>query len=303
MENLFIVPQSNYGIIACIENNEIIKYGAVDIPYQSKSVVSDNLLVITICLGKKELKIHTLSGMLLKTFNQVNFRCIAIKGNVVYLGGQNNDKEFGSVELFAIEDLDKFNFPLRQINIPMDLRFGKSIDDILIVDNKLILVDNVEFPKYLFEYDITEPSKPIHTSTTDLENNGTYEHIIKGDANKNWLILFSKSAGMFGKSTFITIKGKTSERLDFHMTTEYYRNRFPDDLQEDDKYNYRDICLINDNLFVLREDGLYFLDLNGTISKSNLIKIDTTMGNIDKLIKTPCSRIVAVNENNYELIK
>jgi len=303
MENLFIIPQLGFGIIASVENDEIVKYGTVDIPYKSKSVVSNNFRVVSICLDTKELKIHILRGKLIKSFSQYDFRCIAKKGNVIYLGGMQIKDEFRSRELISILDLEKpDSFSLQNLKVPIDFNYGKSIDDILTVDDKLILVDNIVYPKYLFEYDISEPSKPIHTKTIELRNNGTYEHIIKGEANKDWLILFSATVGMYGSSSYINISGKKSGCLDFQKPANLYRETTPEGLQEDDKYNFKDICLINDNLFILREDGFYFLDLNGTISKSNLIQIETRLEDADKLIKTPCNRILAVNDVDYELI-
>ena len=303
MENLFIIPQKDCGIIASIENKIILKHGTVDIPYKSKSVVTDNQCVVSICIETNELKINLLNGKLIKVYNDLDFRCIAKKGNIIYLGGRYQKEIFHSHELFSILNLNNPELPsLRHKEIPIDFKYGKSIDDILIVNNKLTLVDNIEFPKYLFEYDITRPHIPLYTKTIELENNGTYEHIIKGDINKDWLVLFSKTAAMHGKSSFINISGKTTGRLDFHKMTDYYQDRFPEDLLEIDKYDYKDFCLVENNLVILREDGLFILDLNGIISKLNFKKINTVKEKFDKLIKTPCNRILAVKDVDYELI-
>jgi hypothetical protein len=57
---------------------------------------------------------------------------------VVYFGGKSSDNETNAGEIFAILDLGIKDFKLENIQIPIDVSYGKAIDDILIMNNKLL---------------------------------------------------------------------------------------------------------------------------------------------------------------------
>jgi hypothetical protein len=82
---------------------------------------------------------------------------------------------------------------------------GKSIDDVLIYNDKLVLVDNIIYPKYLFEYDISDSLAPVATKTIKLPNNGTYEHIYRGSINSRWMALLSGGMGREGSSKYVSV--------------------------------------------------------------------------------------------------
>lgn len=294
----FIIPQSGKSIIAQIINGEIHEIRKVDIPFQSKSVITENNTIVSICFDLKSLKIHNIQGVLLKEINNVSYKAIACKKNTVYFGGECTDDDtdnYAKGEMFSVIDFNNIDFQLSEIELPIQVVMGKSIDDILINENRLILLDNVVYPKYILEYDITNPSAPFHIKTKHLPNNGTYEHIIKGDINNQWMVIFSSTAGRGGVSQHITISGEKDETLSidkpWHSINKSIRG-----------YTYEDVCLIGHFLIILRSDTLGFIDLKKTISKRNFKKIPSKLTQFHSIIKSPCNTLVLINENAYEIV-
>ena len=299
MPELFIIPQSTNSVIAKVVNGEISIVGSVDVPYKSKNIFTENNLIVSLCYDMKELRIFDIQGKLIFSMGSGSFSAIAGKKNTAYLGGIGYS--LGSdqnCEMFSIIDLENMIFEQKEIDLPIKVVDGKSIDDILIIENKLILVDNIIYPKYLIEYDISVPNSPEHFKTIKLPNHGTYEHIYKGDINKDWLVLFSTTVGEMGRSHIISVKGKTDGHISTyrpHKVNIYLAHNY-------EKYSYMDICLIDNKLFILRDDGLGFIDLNNKIDNSEFKEIKTNI--IAKsLIKTSNNDLIAINENSYELIK
>jgi hypothetical protein len=167
--------------------------------------------------------------------------------------------------------------------LPVDFHKGKSIDDLLVRGNELILVDDIMFPKYIFTYDITEPSNPKHLATEKLPNNGTYEHIKKSDAGGDTVVLLSSTAGECGAGQFIsTLKdGKRSFTLSSGMG----------DWNEEKQYDppIIDICLAGNMLYILqaknRAARLSVLDMDGAIIKEAVKPIPLGLAEAERLIK------------------
>jgi hypothetical protein len=213
MENLFVIPQSFQSVIARVEQDKIIEIGTIDIPFASRTVYSENGLFVSIDYKEKALKIYRSTGELIAFNNQFDFKTLAVKENIVYLGGCYKKKKNGAGELCSLLDLQNLDFKYKQINLPIQLIKDKSIDDILVIGDRLILLDNIVYPKYVFEYNISVPDHPKHTNTIDLPMNGSYEHIIKGDGNEDWLVIYFSTMGMEGGSQYINISGKKRIRL------------------------------------------------------------------------------------------
>jgi hypothetical protein len=317
--SLFAIPQEGQSLIARMDGDTIIEVGNIDIPYTSKSVATENGYIVSICFGNKpkasRLKIFDSSGRQLVRKTEYKYRSIACKNNVVYLGGQFNAR---SSELFACIDLTDVTFTAEEctaaeLALPTLSVAGKAIDDTLIRNNRLILVDNVMYPKYLFEYDITTPNAPKHIATEELPNNGTYEHIIKGDINDDYLALLSSSVGRSGSYTHITISGKRNVLLryltysvhDDRDKLKSYLNDTPyDDTNKIERIKRKhifDIALIGDYLFILGSDGLECLDLRGETTKSSGVPIPCGIKG-ERLLKTPDNRLVVINKREYELV-
>lgn len=295
MNNLFVIPQKKESRIAIINNDHVLEIGSINIPFKSKSVISNNDLIIALYFKSKVLKIFDIRGELLWEKQNVPYNSIACKENVVYLGGNYNyGDEHNYGELFSVLDLGKDGFQLNNIDLPIDVKIGKSVDDILINDNNLILVDNIVYPKFLLEYDVSVPNNPIHLITKELPCNGTYEHIIKGDINNDWLVLFSSTVGQYFSCQHISVSGKTEGIISICDCLLINEKR---------KYDILDICLVANRLYVLRTDGLGYVDLDGEISECSFIKISTRIQDIKQIIKTPSNVLIAVSKNEYELIK
>jgi len=188
----FIIPQKNRSIIARWDGSlEIV--GKVDIPYNSKNVVTDNGFIVAICLGKEpknfRLKIFDPDGKQLVRSTEHKFTCIAAKGNVVY-----------------------------------------EIVEILVCDNILRLVD--DFSK-IYKFDITERTNPRHTATKRLffspypQGHLFYDHIYKVEINENTLARFSGSVQFGGTFRHISVKKGRDIASVIHAANPYRKRRKP----------------------------------------------------------------------------
>ncbi len=299
LNTMFIIPQNKKSLICKIENNQVIEIGSVPISNDSKSIIVNDEFICTI---DSKISIYDIKGNLVKQIvGDFKPTSLNSKNKVIYLGGKSERFNNESGEIFTYIDLDKKDFELNKVKLPIEISYGKAIDDILLLNNKLILVDNLVFPKYLLEYDISNPSNPKHTKTKELKNNGTYEHIIKGDVNDNWLVLFSTTTGMYGSSDHIIIEGKSNGYLSTHRDFDKGGNNVKS--QKSKIKKFKDICLIDNLLYILIDNSLYCIDLNGPILEKNLKKVDSEINEIQKLIKTPNNKIIASGNEKYELIK
>jgi hypothetical protein len=180
--------------------------------------------------------------------------------------------------------------------LPVQPTEGKSIDDILINGNKLILVDNIVYPKYLFEYDISISNKPVHNETIKLPNNGTYEHIYKGTINDNWMVLFSSSVGMNGAYQHISIFGTQNGTVSFCVESGLVKNA----AEEEDRI--LDICLLNNYLLILRKNEIAYIDLSKAITRENIKHFAENQNNMDRLMKISEDACLILNESEYKLL-
>lgn len=286
--SIFIVPQSNKSLICNIDNNKIIEIGSVPENIDSKCIVVDDKYI---CCINSSISIYDIKGILIKKLIvDFNPKSLNSKNKFVYLGGISNEGRANPGEIFAMIDLNDNNFTLNEIKLPIKIFNGKAIDDVLIINDKLILVDNIVYPKFLLEYNISDPGKPKHIITKNLGSNGTYEHIVKGDINNNWMVLLSSTVGERGSFDHIVIEGKTEGYIiskgGFYISDE----------------SFDDICLVNNLLYILVKDNAYSIDLEKTISRDAMNKIKTRLKSVKKIIRSPCNRIILIGKNDgYEL--
>ncbi len=296
LNSMFIIPLNHKSLICKIENNEIQEVGCFPKTTDGKSIIVNDEFI---CSIDSQITVFDIKGKLLKVINS-DFEATSLnsKNKVVYLGGKSNNSKTNAGEIFAILDLGSKNFKLNNIKIPISISYGKAIDDILILNNKLLLVDNIIYPKYLIEYDITDSKNPKHIQTKRLENNGTYEHIVKGDLNDNWLVLLSSTVGMGGSSDHIVIEGKTKGRISVHRKFEFNR---ASKTEKNGLESLKDICLIDNMLYVLVGSFVHSLDLNKEISKEKLKEVDVRLKSIKKIIRAPDMKLIFVSpDNKYE---
>jgi len=298
---MFLIPLKYECLLCTFENNEIKIIRHFPIPARAQSIIVNNTYIVSVF---NEISIFSLQGSLLKTIaSDVAPTCIHSKDLVVYLGGQSDKEGPSFTEFFSMLNLDASDYAIKSLGIPIEMGYGKAIDDILILGNKLILVDNLIYPKYLFEYDISTPHNPIHIKTVELENNGTYEHIVCGDINEHWMVLLSSTFGMGGASDYISISGKKKAVLGLHRNTfEILDHRFGKAAQNPPSNSFNDICLIDDFLYVLMGVKIYRIHLRGRISKSKLEPVKSRLRSVKQLIKTPCNRLIAVSDQRFDWI-
>jgi hypothetical protein len=317
--NIVVIPHRDGGHILKIINKEIISCGKINIPYNTKSVISENGLIISLSTNKdsSELYFHDMTGRLIKKIKTNKYKAISIKSNTLYLGGiyENRfDNSFGlnkEGEIVSIIDLENNDFTLDNIELPIEVKKGKAIDDILVFEDKMVLVDNILFPKYMFEYNIINPNKPKLTNTYKLPISGTYEHIVKGDINKDWMILLSSTIGREGGGNYVTIWGKVEIILGIFSDMQGNNAKIIEKNNKNDEYKIikiekdfgiKDIAIINENLYLLTTKGLLKIDLLKEISFENATEISAKINNADKILKIN-ENIIIYNIDEFELIK
>jgi len=280
-KTMTIIPQQNHGLIAEVIAGIVKVVGEFDIPYNSISKIIDNETIATLDKSNRKLLIHTIDGVLLKSISVPFGLAMNVKNHTVYIGGNANDGEV----CYRV-DLDSKDLLLQNINLPIPMGWGKAVDDILILDNKMLLIDNIVFPKFTFEYDISTPDKPFWVGTTKLPEERPYEHIIKGDMNENWMIYLStSSSGWSGDEAHITIEGKYSNTI-----------------SSSKKESIVDICLIDDALFALTDIGLGVFDLaKERLNVGDIAFIEHEIV-ADKIIKINSTMLLLVSKYTYELI-
>jgi hypothetical protein len=298
INSIFIIPLNHKSLICKIENNEIRELGSFPKTSESKSIIVNDEFI---CSIDSLITVFDIKGRLLKVINS-DFELTSLnsKNKVVYFGGKSSEYGNNAGEIFTILDLGNKNIKLENIKIPIDVNYGKAIDDILILNNKLLLVDDIVYPKYLLEYEITDSKRPKHIETKELENNGTYEHIVKGEINEKWLILLSSTIGRGGSSDHIVVEGKTKGHISVHRKIQFNRDT-KTEIQKLESFN--DICLVDNFLYVLVDSIVYLLDLNNGISKKNMKEVDSKLKSINKIIRSPDMKLILIShDNKYEKI-
>jgi len=178
MENKIqlVIPQQNSALLVGITGDKIDVGGTIDIPYNSISKIIDNETIVTLDKSNQQLLLHTIDGVFIKSIKVPFGLAMNVKESVVFIGGNANGGE-----VCYMVDLDSEDQVLQNINLPVPMAYGKAVDDILILGDKMLLIDNIVYPKYTFEYNIANPNKPLWVETVELPEGRPYENIIKGD--------------------------------------------------------------------------------------------------------------------------
>ena len=278
---LTIIPQQDHGLITEIIDNRVNIITKFDIPYRSISKVIDNETIVTLDKAEKRLLLHTIDGTFRKAIDVPFGITMNVKDHVVYVGGYAREGE-----VCYMLDLKSDAHVLQNILLPEPMSWGKAVDDILILENKMLLIDNIVYPKYTFEYDISTPSEPKWLKTIELPHKRAYENIIKGDMNEDWMVYLStSSSGWTGDEAHITIEGKYNNEI-----SSLKRNSIVD------------ICLIGDTLYALTDIGLGAFDLNEKDLSVNSIRLIEHESGADRIIKVDESQILLVSKYGYELL-
>jgi hypothetical protein len=183
--------------------------------------------------------------------------CLYIHENNVFIGGS-----------FKNELLLQFNFKHNKwysIEIPDSFKkLGKSIDDFLVINNELLAVDNIVFPKYILFFKLNGDNKCEYLKYFRIPANGTYENIKKAYISDKYIGMFSNTMGISGGASHIAIYSKDNLNKSFTFTFRTGRSFY--NLEENNSYKE----LANFNLissFIIVNNHLYFACKNNGLAK------------------------------------
>jgi hypothetical protein len=311
---IFLLPFGEIMMTAKIENSEIKLLHKTLFPSEKRYAISKSGL--SACLDKeKKLIIYgqlgtqgEMENIRILTFpSLISPKSIFIVKNHILLGGENNSMyspKINSHELFVTYDIysDKFN----TLEVPFKA-YDKCIDDLLFDDDKIIAVDNCVEPKYLIEYDFSNPHYPHLLRTHNLPENGVYEKIWKGTLSNDFLALISSSFGMYSSGTFINIFNRNNKHIAKLSQTRSHGSEY------EMGYSWRDIVLLsNYNLLLISSYdsgmGIYKIEKQKVDdlpnkNKESIIYFNKWNKNVIKILTVPnCNEKVIVvleevNEN------
>lgn len=288
---IVVIPQENYGLVVNIsEANYIEELSKIDIPYESVSKVINNNQIVTLDKNNNQLLVHNLTGQLENTIDTKLEKSYTInaRGSVVYIGGASQEKE----KCFFI-DISNKHLQIQALKLPKFMALDKAIDDIVFLDNKMYLVDNIVLPKYTFEYNISEPASPVLTRTINLDYYETWGDIKKAQVNEKWMVYLATSInGYTGRSSQIFTDN--SEKKIYFKT--YNLIKF------DSEFYYKDIYLVDDTLYVLTLLGLGYFDLTSDeLSSDDIVFIQHTIV-ADRIIPIDKKSLILLNKHSFELL-
>ncbi|MEY3788574.1 MAG: hypothetical protein RIQ94_1505 [Pseudomonadota bacterium] len=128
---------------------------------------------------------------------------VLIHNAVIYVGGRSKTGEF----LWQREINDQHWLPLA---FPDNFspKSGKSIDLLFLDGDRLIAVDDIFFPKWIFTYDISENELPKPVDIVSLEQHITLESVYGGADNENYIALLSAGANHGKSFKFVSLLDK-----------------------------------------------------------------------------------------------
>lgn len=261
---IFLLPKGEIMITAKIEEQELKLLKKTLFPSGNKYAISNNGLAACIDCEKKIILYGQINDkgdfdyIKIISFPSIispKSLCI-IKNNIVFGGENRHDFSFNisSHELVVSYSIQSDKF----IVVEMPFKYyDKCVDDLLIDNNKVIAVDDIVYPKYLIEYDFSNPDYPYLLKSYNLPENGVYERIRKGTLNENYIALLSSSFGMYGVERYINIFIKGYYDNYIRLSQLYGIKNCIED--SDKKFFWRDIYLVpNQNLLLIssNEDGI-----------------------------------------------
>ena len=279
--NTIVIPQPGKSLIAEVKEDDINIVGSFETHYNSISKITDSGMIATLNKAARKLMLHTLQGELLRTVNVPFAQAINTKGAIVYIGGDATNGE-----VCYMLNMENAESTLQNITLPEPMTWGKAVDDILILGNRMILLDDFIFPKYIFTYDISMPNSPKWLHTKKLPEDRPNEHIIKGDINERWMVYLSIASSFDGKESHITLE------RDGHTHT----------ITSKHKDGIQDICLMKETLYVISHNRLGMFDLSKKIQgMRDLQYIDHTVY-AERILKVSDDKIIIAGRYGYELL-
>lgn len=296
---VILLPKGEIMVTAKVEGSEIKLLKKTLFPSGKRYAISDNGLAACLDKDKKLILFGQLNedgdfeDLKILPFPSVTSpKSISIVRNNIVLGGENKSDFVKSYELVVAYSIREDKF----IMVDMPFKgFDKCVDDLLIDGNKVLAVDNIVYPKYLIEYDFSNPDYPHLVKSFSLPENGTYESIKKGTLNEEYLALLSSSFGMDGGGRYINIFIK-GDYENYIRLSQWYGLTNENEKQKK-RYSWSDIYLVpgaNTLLISADEDGigLYYIgdelmDQNGFDDSESVLYFNSWNKKIIKLLPVP----------------
>lgn len=259
----YLLPENQSFNLYEKQENELVKLEELKFDYTELYAFDADELVIVSNDSTKfhygRIKNSKFEEEVVKEFpEKFRINTIELKDGFVYLGGS-----WSEGELFYVFDLKSKEF--YPVPIPDEAyQFGKAIDDILFLDNKIIAVDNIVEPKYLIDYSLKNLPYLKEGQVFKLPFNGPYEHIYKGDINEDYLVLLSTTySGWIGGGNHISILKMIDLNSNFSLSS------IPQSFSQD-YIQWNDFLLLDNRIFIaLRYNSLgVFTIKNQYFSKS-----------------------------------
>ncbi|MDY0144350.1 MAG: hypothetical protein RBR97_20910 [Bacteroidales bacterium] len=268
---IFLLPKGEVMITAKIEEQELKLLKKTLFPSGKRYAISNNGLAACIDCEKKIILYGQINDN--GDFDYIKIvafpsiispkSLLIIKNNIVF-GGENNHEFFNNIkshELLVSYSISNDKF----IVVDMPFKgYNKCVDDLLIDNNNnVIAVDDEVYPKYLIEYDFSNPDYPYLRKSYSLPENGTYERINKGTLNENYIALLSSTFGMDGGGRYINIFIKGF--YDNYIRLSQWCGITYGNENSNKEYFWRDIYLLpNHNILLISSDedgiGIYRIE-------------------------------------------
>jgi hypothetical protein len=208
---IFLLPQDDFMVTAKVENDKIQLLKKTSFPSGKRYFVSETGSCACLDKEKKVICCGQLTNDGSFEFTEtipfpkfISPKSICVIENQIILGGDNEyffGRSASSEELIVTYNPITKDFTI--IDVPYK-NYGKCIDDLLVDEKKVIAVDDIREPKYLFEYDFTD-SRNVRLIGSYRLYEGVNERISKGSLNEFYVALLSSYFVRDSAGIFITI--------------------------------------------------------------------------------------------------
>jgi hypothetical protein len=185
---------------------------------------------------------------------------VLIHDGLLYVGGRGRMGE-------CLWTRDKEDKNWRLIPMPSNIRLSsdlfsrhKSIDLVFWDGTRLIAVDNFVIPKWILTYDISDNKAITHLESIKLSVHTTYERVITGAMNHNYMALLSGGINHGNISRYLSI-------LDVSTLTEivswclFIQDDF-DDMPSNQSITVINVAFLGDYLLLATLEGVLCAKLN-----------------------------------------
>ena len=194
---------------------------------------------------------------------------VLIHNTTIYVGGRSKSGEF--LWQRGLTDQNWLALPFPDDFSP---KHNKSIDLLFLDGNKLIAVDDIVYPKWIFTYDISESKHPKPIDIVSLKQHTSYESIYGGADNDDYIALLSGGINHGQCFKFISLLDKKT--LKELMCWSAYKTQqcesllplFPSDIVDPEQ--------IEDIIGMINELGINTKNMNDKLAEIRAISTVTT---------------------------